>query len=29
VREGLREACSVDGGVEQEISVGSIAQIVD
>jgi hypothetical protein len=26
VSEGLREACSGDGGVEQEISVGSIAQ---
>lgn len=29
MKEGLREACSEDGGVEQEISVGSIAQSVD
>lgn len=29
MREGLREACSEYGGVEQEISVGSIAQNVD
>ena len=26
MKEGLREACSEDGGVKQEISVASIAQ---